>query len=104
LKLRAWTASIVLTRSPINVKRAWGALGFCCSMTTTRADARTAVQAVRDLPTGDRFSGPSTGASMRRSILNHLARADEEVFAIGAVEHIAAIKSVGDIAFTPGLD
>jgi 4-hydroxy-2-oxoheptanedioate aldolase len=82
-----------------------GALGICFPMTTTRADAEAAVRAVRYPPAGERFWGPfyappRWGVSMRE----YLDRADDEVLAIGTIEHIGAIDTIGDVVSTPGLD
>lgn len=82
-----------------------GALGICFPMTTTRAAAEAAVRAVRYPPAGERFWGPfyappRWGVSMRE----YLDRADDEVLAIGTIEHIDAIDTIGDVVSTPGLD
>jgi 4-hydroxy-2-oxoheptanedioate aldolase len=82
-----------------------GALGICFPMTTTRADAEAAVRAVRYPPAGDRYwgpfyAGPRWGVSMRE----YLDCADDEVLAIGTIEHVDAIQSIGEVVSTPGLD
>lgn len=82
-----------------------GALGVCFPMTTTRAAAEAAVRAVRYPPAGERFWGPfyappRWGVSMRE----YLDRADDEVLAIGTIEHIDAIDTIGEVVSTPGLD
>jgi 4-hydroxy-2-oxoheptanedioate aldolase len=82
-----------------------GALGICFPMTTTRAAAEAAVRAVRYPPLGERFWGPfyappRWGISMRE----YLDCANEEVLAIGTIEHIDAVKSISEIVSTPGLD
>jgi 4-hydroxy-2-oxoheptanedioate aldolase len=82
-----------------------GALGICFPMTTTRAAAEAAVRAVRYPPIGERFWGPfyappRWGVSMRE----YLDHADDEVLAIGTIEHIDAIDTIGDVVSTPGLD
>ena len=82
-----------------------GALGICFPMTTTRAAAEAAVRAVRYPPRGERFWGPfyappRWGLSMRE----YLDCADEEVLAIGTIEHIDAMQSISEIVSTPGLD
>jgi 4-hydroxy-2-oxoheptanedioate aldolase len=81
------------------------ALGICFPMTPTRAAAESAVPAVRYPPTGERFWGPfytapRWGVSMRE----YLDCADEEVLAIGTIEHVDAVESIGEIVSTPGLD
>jgi 4-hydroxy-2-oxoheptanedioate aldolase len=82
-----------------------GALGICFPMTTTRAAAEAAVRAVRYPPIGERFWGPfyappRWGVSMGE----YLDHADDEVLAIGTIEHIDAIDTIGDVVSTPGLD
>jgi len=82
-----------------------GAFGICFPMTTTRSDAEAAVRAVRYPPAGERFWGPfyaplRWGLTMRE----YLDRADDEVLAIGTIEHIDAIGTIGDVVATPGLD
>jgi 4-hydroxy-2-oxoheptanedioate aldolase len=82
-----------------------GALGICFPMTTTRAAAEAVVRAVRYPPAGERFWGPfyappRWGLSMRE----YLDRADDEVLAIGTIEHVGALDTIGDIVSTPGLD
>jgi 4-hydroxy-2-oxoheptanedioate aldolase len=82
-----------------------GAMGVCFPMTTTRADAEAVVRAVRYPPTGERFWGPfyappRWGLSMR----DYLDCADDEVLAIGTIEHIDAIGSIREVVATPGLD
>jgi 4-hydroxy-2-oxoheptanedioate aldolase len=82
-----------------------GALGICFPMTTTRAAAEAAVRAVRYPPTGERFWGPfyappRWGVSMRE----YLDCADDEVLAIGTIEHVDAINTIGDVVSAPGLD
>jgi 4-hydroxy-2-oxoheptanedioate aldolase len=82
-----------------------GALGVCFPMTTTRAAAESAVRAVRYPPLGERFWGPfyaplRWGVSMQE----YLASADEEVLAIGTIEHIEALKSISEIVSVTGLD
>jgi 4-hydroxy-2-oxoheptanedioate aldolase len=82
-----------------------GALGVCFPMTTTREAAAAAVQAVRYPPRGERYWGPfyaplRWGVSMRE----YQDRADDEVLAIGTIEHIDAIKTIHEVIATPGLD
>lgn len=82
-----------------------GALGICFPMTTTREAAAAAARAVRYPPRGERFWGPfyappRWGLSMRE----YQDRADDEVIAIGTIEHIDAIKMIHEVVATPGLD
>ena len=82
-----------------------GALGICFPMTSTRAAAEAAVRAVRYPPVGERFWGPfyappRWGVSMR----TYQDCADDEVLAIGTLEHIDAVNTIGDVVSTPGLD
>ena len=82
-----------------------GALGICFPMTTTPDAAEAVVRAVRYPPTGDRFWGPFYAAPRWGvSIPEYLNCADDEVLAIGTIEHIAAVKNIGDIVAMPGLD
>jgi 4-hydroxy-2-oxoheptanedioate aldolase len=82
-----------------------GAFGICFPMTTTRDTAEAVVRAVRYPPTGERFWGPFYAAPRWDvSIPEYLNRADDEVLAIGTIEHIAAVEAIGDIVATPGLD
>ena len=82
-----------------------GAMGICFPMTTTATDARAAVRAVRYPPHGDRFWGPFY-APLRwdMSMRDYLNRADDEVLAIGTIEHIDALQTIADVVNTPGLD
>lgn len=82
-----------------------GALGICFPMTTTRTAAESAVRAVRYPPTGERFWGPFYAAPRWGvSLREYLDCADDEVLAIGTIEHIDAVKSIRDIVSAPGLD
>src|SRR5262249_36561096 len=82
-----------------------GAMGICFPMTTNRGNAEKVVRAVRYPPRGERFWGPfyaplRWGLSMR----DYLECADQEVLAIGTIEHIDAVRSISDVIATPGLD
>src|SRR5215469_17430776 len=82
-----------------------GALGVCFPMTTTREAAAAAVRAVRYPPEGERYWGPfyaplRWGISMRE----YQDRANDEVLAIGTVEHINALKTIHEVVATSGLD
>jgi 4-hydroxy-2-oxoheptanedioate aldolase len=82
-----------------------GALGICFPMTTTSAAAELAVRAVRYPPNGQRCWGPFYAAPRwGMSMKEYLDCADEEVLAIGTIEHIDAVKSIEEIVRTPGLD
>jgi 4-hydroxy-2-oxoheptanedioate aldolase len=82
-----------------------GALGVCFPMTTRRDDAEAAVRAVRYPPEGERFWGPFY-APLRwdLSMREYLDRANDEILAIGTIEHIDAVKTVADVVSTKGLD
>ncbi len=72
-----------------------GALGVCFPNTNTREDAQAAVRAIRYPPKGDRMWGPFYApprwdVSMRE----YLDRADDEVMAVGVIEHIDAAKTI----------
>jgi 4-hydroxy-2-oxoheptanedioate aldolase len=74
-------------------------------MTTTRAAAEAAVRAVRYPPLEERFWGPFYAPPRwDLSTREYLDCADEEMLAIGTIEHIDAIKSISEIVSTPGLD
>lgn len=82
-----------------------GALGVCFPMTTTREAATAAARAVCYPPQGERYWGPfyaplRWGVSMRE----YQDRADDEVIAIGTIEHIDALKTIREVVATPGLD
>lgn len=83
----------------------FGAMGVCFPMTTSRVDAQRAVRAVRYPPAGDRFWGPFY-APLRWnvSMREYLDCADEEVLAIGTVEHIDALATLSEVVATSGLD
>ena len=92
----AWQAKL-----PLDI----GAMGVCFPMTTTRRAAEEVVKAVRYPPIGERCWGPfyaplRWGISMR----DYQDRADEEVLAIGTIEHVDAIGAIHEIVATPGLD
>ena len=92
----AWQAKL-----PLDI----GALGVCFPMTTTRRAAEEAVKAVKYPPMGKRCWGPfyaplRWGISMRE----YQDHADEEILAIGTIEHVDAIGAIGEIVATPGLD
>ncbi len=82
-----------------------GAFGVCFPNTCTRAAAEAIVQAVRYPPRGQRFWGPFY-APLRWavSMREYLDCADDEVLAIGTIEHLNAIENIGEIVETPGLD
>ena len=82
-----------------------GAMGICFPMTTTGADARAVARAVRYPPRGDRLWGPFYAPlHWDMSMGDYLDRADDEVLAIGTIEHIDALKTIEDTVSTAGLD
>jgi 4-hydroxy-2-oxoheptanedioate aldolase len=82
-----------------------GAMGICFPMTTRRLDAESAVKAVRYPPLGDRHWGPFYAPLRWNLGLREYAdRADEEVLAIGTIEHVDALGSIAEVVATPGLD
>jgi 4-hydroxy-2-oxoheptanedioate aldolase len=82
-----------------------GVLGVAFPMTTTREAAAAAAAAVRYPPRGERFWGPFYAPPRwNLSMREYPDRIDDEVLAIGAVEHIDAVKTIHDIVATPGLD
>jgi 4-hydroxy-2-oxoheptanedioate aldolase len=92
----AWHAKI-----PLDL----GAMGIAFPMTNHVADAEAIVKAVRYPPVGERYWGPfyaplRWGQTMRE----YLDGADDEVLAIGVIEHHEAIAHAAEIANTPGLD
>jgi 4-hydroxy-2-oxoheptanedioate aldolase len=82
-----------------------GAMGICFPMTTRRADAEAAVRAVRYPPRGERYWGPFY-APLRWDLpmRDYLDRADDEVLAIGTIEHLDALQTISEVVATPGLD
>jgi 4-hydroxy-2-oxoheptanedioate aldolase len=82
-----------------------GAMGICFPMTTLRQDAEAAVHAVRYPPEGNRFWGPFY-APLRWnvSMRDYLDRANDEILAIGTIEHIDAVNTVAEVIATRGLD
>lgn len=92
----AWQAKI-----PLDL----GAFGVCFPMTSTRKAAENVVEAVRYPPRGRRHWGPfyaplRWGVSMQE----YLAHADDDILAIGTLEHADAIGNLHEIVATPGLD
>jgi len=83
----------------------FGAMGICFPMTTRREDAEAVVKAVRYPPLGERLWGPFY-APLRwnLSMREYLDRANDEVLAIGTIEHVDALTSIADVCATPGLD
>jgi 4-hydroxy-2-oxoheptanedioate aldolase len=82
-----------------------GAMGVCFPMTSCRVDAENVVKAVRYPPRGERYWGPfyaplRWGMAMR----DYLDGADDEVLAIGVIEHIDAVEIAAEVVSTPGLD
>ena len=82
-----------------------GAMGVCFPMTTTKEAAVAAARAVRYPPRGDRFWGPfyappRWGLSMR----DYQDQIDNEVLAVGTIEHIDAARTIHEVVETPGLD
>ena len=99
--VRVASTSVWHAKVPLDL----GALGICFPMTTTREAATAAAAAVRYPPRGERFWGPfyappRWGLSMRE----YQDRIDDEVLAIGTIEHIDAVKTIHDVVATPGLD
>lgn len=83
----------------------FGALGVNFPMTSTAADARAAGRAVRYPPRGERYWGPFY-APLRWNLpmRDYMARADEDVLAIGTVEHIDALEHVDELARSEDVD
>jgi len=82
-----------------------GAMGICFPMTTRREDAEAATRAVRYPPEGDRFWGPFYAPfRWNVSMRDYLDCANDEVLAIGTIEHIDAVNTVADVVATRGLD
>jgi 4-hydroxy-2-oxoheptanedioate aldolase len=82
-----------------------GAMGICFPMTTRRDDAEAAARAVRYPPEGERFWGPFY-APLRWnvSMRDYLERANDEILAVGTIEHIDAVNTVADVVATRDLD
>ena len=70
-----------------------------------RADAENIVRAVRYPPRGERYWGffyaPLQWGMMTR---DYLDKADDDVLAVGVIEHIEAVEMAGEIVSTPDLD
>ena len=82
-----------------------GAMGVCFPMTSGGTDAAAVVKAVRYPPSGERYWGPFY-APLRwdMSMREYLDRADDEVLAVGVIEHIEAVETVAEVVSTPGID
>lgn len=82
-----------------------GALGVCFPMTNSRAEAEKVVKAVHYPPDGERFWGPFYAAPRwNASLGDYTKAANDEILAIGMIEHIDAVSRVNEIVSTPGLD
>jgi 4-hydroxy-2-oxoheptanedioate aldolase len=82
-----------------------GAMGVCFPMTGNGQDAQDIVKAVRYPPAGERYWGPFY-APLRwgMPMPDYIDRADDEVLAVGVIEHIGAIETAAEVVETPGLD
>jgi len=82
-----------------------GAMGVCFPLISTRADAETAVRAVRYPPNGERAWGPFY-APPRWSLSprDYQDQADAEVLSIATIEHVSALETIDEVVATPGLD
>lgn len=82
-----------------------GALGVDFPMTTRGVDAQAIVRAVRYPPEGERMWGPFYAPlHWNLSMQEYLDCANDEVLAIGTVEHIDALATIGEVVATQGLD
>ncbi|MGZ4816322.1 MAG: HpcH/HpaI aldolase family protein [Terriglobales bacterium] len=82
-----------------------GALGVCFPMTNTRTDAEVVAKAVRYPPRGERFWGPFYAAPRWNVSVNEYTQlADDEVLAIGMIEHVDAVPTAAEIVSAPNLD
>jgi 4-hydroxy-2-oxoheptanedioate aldolase len=85
--------------------RQTGALGVAFPMTGTRQAAEAAVRAVRYPPVGDRYWGPFYAPPRwGLSMPEYLDVADDEVLAMGTIEHIDAVRTIREVVAMPGLD
>jgi 4-hydroxy-2-oxoheptanedioate aldolase len=92
----AWHAKVPLD---------FGALGICFPMTITREAAAAAAAAVRYPPRGERAWGPFYGPlRWDLSMREYQDRIDDEILAVGTIEHIDALKTIHEVVTTPGLD
>ena len=99
--VRVGTAEPWLAKSPLDS----GALGVVFPMTNSRRDAELVVKVVHYPPMGERFWGPFYAAPRWGvDVLEYTNRADDEVLAIGMIEHIDAVSAAAEIVATPGLD
>jgi 4-hydroxy-2-oxoheptanedioate aldolase len=99
--VRVGTGAAWHAKTPLDL----GAMGVCFPMTTRGEDAAAAVRSVRYPPEGERYWGPFY-APLRWdvSMREYLDRANEEVLAIGTIEHIDALDTVNSVVATAGLD
>src|SRR5918997_3765939 len=75
-----------------------GAMGVCFPLISSRADAEAAVRAVRYPPLGERAWGPFYAPPRwRLSARDYQDRIDDEVLAIGTIEHVDALKTIRDV-------
>lgn len=83
----------------------FGALGVDFPMTTRRADAEAIVRAVRYPPEGERMWGPFYAPlHWNLTMQEYLDTANEEVLAIGTVEHVDALETIDEVVTVTGLD
>ena len=99
--VRVAAGSAWLAKAPLDL----GAMGICFPMTTRREDAEAAVRAVRYPPEGERHWGPFY-APLRWDVpmREYLDHANEEILAVGTIEHIDALETVAEVVATAGLD
>ena len=83
----------------------FGALGVDFPMTTRAVDAQAIVRAVRYPPEGERMWGPFYAPlHWNLSMQEYLDCANDEVLAIGTVEHVDALATICEVVTTKGLD
>ncbi len=89
---------------PMELKRTLdaGAYGVVIPMVKSAEDARQAVQAVRYPPLGERSFGSVRGPLYAGADYN--VTANDEILLVLQLEHVEAVRNVGEILAVPGFD
>jgi 4-hydroxy-2-oxoheptanedioate aldolase len=102
---------VALARVPANrhdhIKRVLdnGAMGVVVPMVNSRAEAESAVAAMKYPPRGNRSVGGSMHAlNFGTTSPDYYAHADEELLVILQCEHIRSVESADEIFSVPGID
>jgi 2-keto-3-deoxy-L-rhamnonate aldolase RhmA len=81
-----------------------GAEGVIVPDVTDRNSCLAAVSAARYAPAGSRGFGPRRAARLDGGRAAYLQRANDEISVFVMIEHIDAVRRIGEILTTPGLD